>query len=441
MASSGYQIAISWRVTILVILVVVLAFVLANTDWFFTPLVTAALSVVSVMELLRYLNRSHRSLNDFLLTIKQSGFNTRFPEQGPEIFRTFNEIIDEFGKLGSKNESQYQFLHTLTENIKVGLICFREDGSVAWMNPAANEYIGSPILDHLEGLRKINPELYSFIEKIPPGKNQVVKMNVGPRESEVSIHHRAVIIQKKRLDIFLFQDIQQEMDAKEVEAWQKLTRVMRHEIMNAMTPIVGLTEAVHHVLKTNRQWDSENTEEYNDVLESLEAVESQSKRLLKFVNAYKDFAQTPEVTTEAVSVKDLIGSVRSLMDQELAVKGITLEVDIKPGDLEAQLDRKLMEGVLINLVKNSIEAITGGKGTIEIVARSRPGAQFHLSVRDNGVGIAKDQLDKIFVPFYTTKEEGSGIGLSLSRQLIHLHGGNITIDSQPGHGTTFHIFL
>ena len=441
MVSSRFQLGVLVRISLLIALITLLAFVLAYTGWFFTPLVTGVLIIVAVWDLVRHLNKTNRNLNEFLVSLQQSGYSTRFPESGSEIHRTFNAIIEEFQKLGAEKESQLQFLNTLTENLRVGLMCFNPKGDLVWMNPEARRYIGRPLLRDMEDLRKSNRALHDEIVGMMPGQTLLMKWQSVEKQEELSIHYKSIIIQKETLDIFLIQNVQVEMDAKEVEAWQKLTRVMRHEIMNSMTPIVSLTEAVNQVLNRNRSWTEENKEEYEDVLESLDAVESRSKQLLKFVNAYKDFATTPQIVKEEFEVAGLLDELQSLMHQELDNRNVSMNVAAKPPGLRLNGDKKLLSGILINLVKNSLEAMTDEAGKITISARSYENGQVRLVVEDDGQGIPQDLQDKVFVPFFTTKEGGSGIGLSLSRQLIHLHGGSITVESQPGVGTRFEIFL
>jgi len=443
MGYSWFRIGIVTRVIILQVLSLTLAFVLIKTSWFFTPVVVGALLLIAIFELIRFLGKYYNNLNQFLLSLKQGGFTTSFPEKDTksnEIYHTFNEIIAEFQKLAIEKESHYQFLQTLTENIKAGLICFNDSGEILWLNPEAKKFINKPYIKSLEDLRTKQTVLYDAIATLTMGETSVIKIAIGSREIEASIHKKSIIIDKRQIHIILLQNIHQEMEYKEVEAWQKLTQVMRHEIMNSLTPIVGLTEAVNKVISGKKTLSSKE-EDYQDILESLDAIENRGKGLLQFVNAYKDFSQNPELKKERFKIVEMLQRVGALFEKQFWSKMVIFNVEVKPKDLEIHADEELLEGVIINIVKNALDVLPDQKGIISILVKQSFGVKCQIIITDNGPGMDSEVINKIFIPFFTTKDDGSGIGLSLSRQIIQLHGGSIVATSKPGQGASFLIDL
>jgi two-component system, NtrC family, nitrogen regulation sensor histidine kinase NtrY len=433
-----FNLQIIVRVIIIVILAIITAYGIIDRGWFFTPLVSGILLLLSCIELVRHLSYYHRSLNNFLMTIKQSGFNASFPENKPreeELFHTFNEIIQSFQSLALENEAQLQFLNTLTDNIQAGILVFNEAGVINWMNPEVKNLIRKPGISSLTDLARIQPDLAGELKALAPGRKKIISMPGSGENMEVSVQVSKILIGGEILNIGLLQNIHREMEIKEVEAWQKLTRVMRHEIMNSMTPIVGLTEAVNLVISSKENLNISDPD-FIDIKESLHTIEDRSKGLLKFVNAYKDFSQVPELSLSEIGINDLLEKVKALFEKELAQKTAVLHLDVKPASMKVLVDQELFEQVFINLVKNSLEAFENSSGEIVVFCR-RDKDRSLIRFSDNGSGIEEQILDRIFIPFYTTKKEGSGIGLSLSRQIIQQHGGNITVSSAKGKGTTF----
>ena len=437
MDSGRFNSGVILRVIIILLLAIVTAFVLIEKDWFFTPLVSGILLIIAVIELLRYLNFYAVSLNNFLISVRQRGFNASFPVKegkGNELFRTFNKIIETFQELSLEKERQYQFLSTLTESIETGIVVFDDNEHIEWLNPEAKRLLSKPGITSLEKLGQYQSDLSATIRTLRPGKKQISKLKKGEDQIEVSVQVSIIDIAGERKNVVLIQNIHREMEIKEIEAWQKLTRVMRHEIMNSMTPIVNLTEAVNKVLSSKNSLE-ESDEDLQDIKESLLSVENRGKGLLKFVNAYKHFSTIPDLTIANFKAREMIDRIKALLDPTLEKNKIRIEQDIKPDNLEIRADEKLLEQVLINILKNSIEAFGEDGGEIEIFCRQD---EDHVLMRisDNGKGIESEVLEKIFIPFFTTKPEGSGIGLSLSRQIIQKHGGTINIWSQPDKGTT-----
>jgi len=437
-----FNIQIVIRVIVLAGLALVTTYGIISRSWFFTPLATGILFILSCLELIIHLSYYRRNLNNFLINIKQSGFNATFPvskNKEKDLFHTFNEIMKVFQDLSMERERQYQFLNTLTENIQAGLIAFNKAGDIHWMNPEAKKLLRKPGISSLKELANIQPELARELQRLVPGRKKILQLPGMQDMVEVSLQVTKISSSGELMAIGLLQNIHREMEIKEVESWQKLTRVMRHEIMNSMTPIVSLTEAVNKVISSKENLTSSDPD-FDDLKESLETIENRSKGLVKFVNAYKDFSHIPELSVRELILSDEVKKVKALFEKDILEKKVAFLVDIKPEKLKITVDPDLFEQVLINLVKNSLEAFESPGGEITFFCRQESEG-FSIRISDNGPGMDQQILDRIFIPFYTTKEQGTGIGLSLSRQIIQQHGGTITVSSSRGKGTVFRIDL
>lgn len=388
MAYNRFSLGILFRVMFILILNVLLAFVLVTKNWFFTPLVIGIFLVIAVFELIGHLNKYKKRLNQFLLAIKQGGFNTTFPQStkpGEEIFKTFNEIIEAFGNLALQKESHYQFLQTLTENIRAGIICYDSNGAITLLNPEAKNILGKSYVKNTGEIKQYHTRLFNEMNTLLSGRSVVIKMTIAKVERDILIHKKLLIIDEKELNIILLQDIHNEMEVNQLNSWQKLTRVMRHEIMNSLTPIVSLTEAVNSVMRSKRSISSED-EDYKDIMESLGAIENRSKGLLRFVNAYKNFSNPPEINKSRFEISGLFERVEQLYKNKLEEKKIILDIACKPKSILVEADQELLEGVIINLIKNAIEAMEVQGGNIFVKCYKTD--KVHIEVSDTGCGIS-----------------------------------------------------
>ncbi len=444
MFAREFRINVIIRVAVITVIALTLAYVLANRSWFFTPLVLTILLLAGVWSLIYYIERTNKDLTHFILSIKQGGFTSSFPvgKRGDihrKLSEAFNDVIEEFRKINLQRETHYQYLQILTENIQVGIISFDLDGKVMSLNPAARQLLNVFHLRHTREIKSVNPKLYVTVNELEPGQRRLIRVLIANREVRLSLQVKELVMDGKPFKVVLMQDLNAELEEQEVDAWQKLIRVLTHEIMNSVTPIVSLTESLNVLLampdggrKPLHLLDEEDRE---DLYGSLQTIENRSKGLLRFVNAYKDFTRTPELTLEPVDVSATISRVVTLLHQEFSSKQISVSTaDVSPKTM-AKADAEWLEQVLINLFRNSIDALSDAvKPSIKVSAYVH-NQRTVVSIADNGMGMDEETLEKAFIPFFTTKKKGSGIGLSLSRQIMRLHGGSLSIKSKEGEGT------
>jgi len=292
----------------------------------------------------------------------------------------------------------------------------------------------------MDSLSDVFPDLYRLMRKLGAGQRELVRVN---RQDELM--QLAVMVTEFRLDEVLYklvsiQDIKQELEEQELDSWQKLIRVLTHEIMNSVTPVSSLSMAVNEMLldeQGNRRLvEGLDKEDIEDIYSSLGTIEERSKGLLRFVRDYKNVTRLPKPGFADLDIRELLDHVRQLFKQDTDRLGIDFSVVISSKDLSVCADREMIQQVLINLVKNAVEVVRESrKKEIRISAYSQRNKTF-IDVSDNGPGIDPETADQVFIPFFTTRKSGSGIGLSLSKQIMRLHKGSIYFRSSPK-GTTF----
>ncbi|MFC2117567.1 PAS domain-containing sensor histidine kinase [Bacteroidota bacterium] len=406
-----------------------------------------------VFVLIYYLNKTNRKLADFFQSVYSKDTSISFSDNfSGKSIRQLNESLINFRNILKsemmEKEGRYFFLNNLIEHIDIGLFSFDNTGKIEFVNSMAKRILGTGEPVNISVLKEQNPDLYEIILNIKHGDQKLVKFNFGEDFLQLSVKASKFKLQENIIHIISLVDINLELDKKELESWQKLIRVMAHEIMSSVSPITSLSEAMlKHIsidgkAKKTNLIEDENIE---DLIKGLNIITKRGMGLVGFVDQYRSFAQLPKPFLKKVVVKNLINDVETLMREECKKNNISMLLSTVPDNLQINMDEKLVEQVLINLVKNSISSFEKVKSNtsneiekiISVKAYSDiyNGKQIQLS--DTGCGIEKENMDKIFIPFFSTKEKGTGIGLSLSKQIMLSHGGTINVQSESGKGAVF----
>lgn len=441
----NFRFAIFIRVFAIVALSVTLAFVVVNKPMFFVLAAGVLLLVGVIINLIRYIEKTNKDLTHFLLSIRQGAYTESYTsgnrgKQHQVLSDALNEIVSEFAKLNEEKELHYQFLKTLNENINVSILSFDEKGNLLSMNHAAKRLLDLPSFSKLEHFSKIDPGLYKAVTALEPEMRSVVRIVMREEVYQLSIQLKEIVLNGKPVRIFLLQNIHSELESKEIEAWHQLIRVLTHEMMNSVTPIASLSSAVENILRDEsgrpRDFSSLSNENVDDVLSSLATIQSRSNGLLKFITSYKEFARPIDARLELLDIVKLVERTVTLLQPQLDELDIELHMEVPSGKLFASADESLLEQVIINLLRNAMDAVPhDGTGIIRIVLAKR-NPRTTIVISDNGPGIDEEVLPRIFIPFFTTKPKGSGIGLSLSRQIMKLHNGTIRVQTS-GKGSVF----
>jgi nitrogen fixation/metabolism regulation signal transduction histidine kinase len=378
-------------------------------------------------------------MSDFIQRLREKESTTRSLleiESGP--FQHFSRILHEINGLIQdariEKENQFLYLQYIIEHVGIGLLAFDDNGKTNLVNKSALELFQLDELKHIKNLNLVREGMDKFLMGMKPGQQQLMKVKISGSIIQLSVKASEFRILDSKIMLVSFQDIKSELDQKELESWQKLIRVLAHEIMNSITPINTLSETM---LKQNRQheeivrqWQGGN-EYFENMMDGLQLIRERGSGLIDFVQRYRDLSKLPTPNLTEINVSNLLGGICRLFEKDVEENGITLSTTINPDGLTLTADRKLIEQVLINLVRNAMEAIYGQEdGQIRLLAERNKDA-VRIKVSDNGPGIPESIIDQVFIPFYTTKEEGSGIGLSLSRQIMRLHQGTIDIQTTP----------
>jgi two-component system, NtrC family, nitrogen regulation sensor histidine kinase NtrY len=434
------------HVSLIVVLSIGLAFLLLWRPSLFLPAVVGLGLIGTVASLIHYLERTNRDLTHFLLSIRQGAFTETYGggsrgKQYQALSKAMNDIVNEFARLNEQKELHYRYLEALNENIHVSILSFDEGGKLIKANAAAKKLLPDPSLAKIEHFKKIDVSLYKAIQNCQPDQRTVKTVFIGQEQLQLGIQTKEVVIQGKKLKIVLLQNLNSELDEKEIDAWHQLMRVLTHEIMNSVTPILSLSKAAKSILSlpdgTKRSMRDLSNENEEDIFNSISTIESRSNGLLNFVRAFKEYAKPVELKLERTDILALATRIGDLLRPQLESLNISFTVQSRDKTVIANADAPLIEQVLINLIKNAIEAVKhDGTGEIKIFISQVREAAVRVSVHDNGVGIEPELIPKIFIPFFTTKQHGSGIGLSLSRQIIKLHGGSIKVQSSES-GSVF----
>jgi len=396
---------------------------------------------IQIILLIRYVQKTNRELSRFLQSIKYNDstvkFNTEVRSPFNELYQSFEEVINAFGKIKAEKEGEYQFFQATIQHIGVGIIAFDETGHIHLCNKAANELLNIRVFINIEALNKIKSGFDETLKKLKPNVPELLKLKIGHDIKQLSFHATNFIIDKKAIKLVSFQDIRNEIEQGEMEAWQGLIRVMTHEILNSVSPITLLSSGlINNLEKHEKEALETSTENVKDLLQGLKVIQSRSKGLSAFVEDYRTSMQIPAPQFKEIKVDYLFSTMETLFAEEFNQKNIQFKA-IAEDDLKIIADQKLIEQVLINLINNAIY-FTSKTKPAEIILSTRIEEQNTIIiVSDNGQGINDEIIDQIFIPFFSTKEKGSGIGLSLSRQIMRLHKGTISVESKKDIGSTF----
>ena len=405
----------------------------------------AAATVGQVVALIRFVDRTNRELSRLLLAIRYSDFSQAFHASGlggsfSELGQAFTAVMEDFRKARAEKEEHVLYLNTVIQHIGIGLLAFQQQGSIGLINNAAKRLLRVPYLKNVRALGDFSSELVDTLLGMHAGDKALVKVVDGDELLELVMYATEFRLHGQLYTLVSIQDIQAELEEKEIESWQKLVSVLTHEIMNSITPIASMADTANDLLADilpNGGTD-EAVETLDDVRMAMQTIARRSQHLVHFVNAYRSLTRIPRPNLSIFPIQKLFGSLEHFFRASLEEAGIALDLAIDPEELDVTADPELTEQVLINLIKNAIEALRGRPGArITLVAQMSARGRTVVQVSDNGPGIPPEAIDRIFIPFYTTKKEGSGIGLSLSRQIMRQHGGALSVVSEPDLRTTF----
>jgi nitrogen fixation/metabolism regulation signal transduction histidine kinase len=392
----------------------------------------------------RFHKKAHEELDQFVESIHYRDFSRSFdvkhaPVEIQPLRQGFNEINTTFKVISKEKETQYQYLQKILELVDTGIISYEEEsGKIVWMNESLKRMLQLPYLKTIHSLAKRDETLYKQIISVKPGDGTIATAHLGASSFKVLLSATAFQTEGKIFRLIAFQNVNEALDETESKAWQKLLSVLTHEIMNSVAPISSLADTLKHRLQQSVAVLSNETGSVDDLELGIETIKRRSEGLLKFAETYRNLNKITTLNLKKVFVRDIFENLLQLMQPTLEQKNIEIETILKDPDLALEADTNLLEQVLINLVVNAIEAVKEKENPkIVLSAYLNNNRKPLIKVADNGSGMAPEIMEKIFIPFFSTKKSGSGIGLSLCKQIMMLHKGNIQVQSVDGEGTAF----
>lgn len=407
----------------------------------------AAAGIIGLTGLIFYfINTTNRKLTYFFSALENDDYTIRFVEnEGMQSERLLNHILNRIKSIIQNTRIEIQqkerYYELILNSISSGVIALDDNGFVLQLNRFALKLIDLEVFTHVSQLRKVSPVLVEAFKEIRPGENRRVTYTNERGSIQLLITASGITVNGKHTRLLVINDIENEMDEKEIDSWIRLIRVLAHEIMNSIAPITSLSDTLLEIHKTNPAAHTPETIRQNTI-NGLQVISETGKGLVSFVESYRKFTRIPQPEKEIIELNEFIQRMIILCSMEPNFSAITIQTQLTPENIRVYADPNLLGQVVLNLMKNAIQALQNRENPIlRVVAEQLPTGNIRLQVIDNGPGIPSDMINEIFVPFFTTKNEGTGIGLSIARQIMRAHGGNLKVSSIPDKETVFTLVL
>lgn len=419
----------------------------AGQIYVFGILLFSFLLFAQIISLVRFLNKANEEIISFFDSIKYDDMEQSFStignnEAANRLNSEFNKVVNQFKEIRKEKEADFQYMRNIVQHVGIGLITFSKSGHVQLMNAAAKKLLNVSQIENVKELDEISPELVDVFFRLKTGGRDLVKLQVSDNIIQLAVFAIELTLRGEEFKLISLQNIQSELEEMEMDAWQNLVRVLTHEIMNSVTPISSLAGTVEDEMRSQigegANGKEINDEDLEDLYHAVQTIQKRSQGLISFVQDFRNLTHIPQPKITDINAEELIKETETLLQSEIGNHNITFKTSVDPKSIVIKGDKGMIEQVLINLIKNAFQAFDEQTNRlvevkISLSEKSRP----IISVKDNGNGIDEEALEKIFIPFFTTKKSGSGIGLSLSRQIMRKHQGTITVRSKLDEGTEF----
>ena len=445
MLSKNFYFQTIGRVIFIAATALLFAFLMVWNNYVYSFLMLIVL-VFQAYYLIRYVNETNRKIAYFFDAIKNEDFTLRFPEKLSiksleELNHSLNMLNEMIQRIHLKNQTQERFYQEILKQADIGILAINDKGHILFANPRLELMLNYTPLNHIKQLAQIDEDLYHLFSKLRPFERRVFPLTNEREKIDLAIKSSSFNLDGQELLLVVIQDIHQELDEKETESWTRLIRVLTHEIMNSITPITSISDSIlkyHEKGGTLAKSDFEYKKKMETTIKGLEVIKDQGANLMGFVQSYRSFLNVPVPDKKIIRAINILEKVKLLVGQNQEFSNTSIELDLEIQDLELFIDEKQITQVLINLCKNALQSLSNRKNSyIKLIAGINTEGQKYIEVKDNGPGIPPELINEIFVPFFTTKNSGTGVGLSLSKQILRMHGGGLKVNSVPNENTTF----
>ena len=442
-----YERRLLFRLILVPISLAILCWLSIN-EYYWACILVSFFVLYLLFDIFQYQRRIFNELEEFKEAVHYRDFSRHFdvkraPAALKPLRESFNSITESYKNAAKEIETQYQYLQQILSIVETGILSYRlSDGNVVWMNEAIKNMLNLPHLKNISSLDRRNKLLLTEVESAPLGESKLISLPNGNKQMKILLSATAFQIDQDKFKLVTFQNINEAIEETEAEAWSRLLRVMTHEIMNSIAPISSLAETLKKLVEESIRNNEQQPSYREDLQTGIETIRNRSEALLKFANTYRNLNKITSLNLQKIYVREIFENQNNLLAPTLAAKNIELEIILKDPSVQLEADLSLLEQVLINLIINAIDAVKASKQPkIKLSAETDAHKKCVIRVSDNGSGIEPEVLDKIFIPFFSTKKSGSGIGLNLCKQIVMLHKGTIQVETIQNVGTSFVLTL
>ena len=437
MASRNFYLQVIFRVLLLTLTALAMAFSILKA-WYIILVLLAFFLVIQVHSLITFINNTNRKIAYFFDAIRNEDFTLRFPEKVAiksfkELNRSLNRVNGLIQEVHLQLQLREQYYQQILKQANIGIMTYNEKGHILFSNPTVEKLLNYRPLNHIKQVAQIDQQLYEIFAELKPFDRRLFLLTNEREKIQLALKATALSFDGKSLLLVTIQDIHKELDEKETDSWVRLIRVLTHEIMNTITPMTSISESILKYYKKGEQLISTEEIDQNHIentVKGLEVIRAQGGDLMQFVQSYRSFLNLPPPDRSLVPVQKMLDKLIVLLAEQDQENRVRFEINTVPKDLELFIDEKQISQILINLGKNALQAMEGQKqGLVKITASTNEKGHKYIEILNNGPRIPPELIEEIFVPFFTTKNTGTGIGLSLSKQIMHLHGGSILVAS------------
>ena len=445
MVSRGFTIQVTVRLAVLFATLLALAYLIVGTHLIVVTGLVGACAVIEAWLVLRTVHRTNRELSRFVAGIRHDDFQQSFAiaplgSSFAELKAAFDQVLTRFRDTRFEREAERRYLEALVEHVPIAILAIRDDGAVELLNNAARRLLDAPAATTLDALVRYGAAFQRDISQSQAGARAVTRIEIDGVHRQLILEATQLIVTAAPIRLVTLQDIQSELDSSELSAWRDMAQILSHEIMNSLTPIASLARTADELVCDLAGRSPAGDELIGDLHDAVATLARRSDSLMRFVSSYRTFTQMPPPSLRPLSLLEYVRRLERLVAAEWHGRGIELHLGAPAQGLTVMADDSLLDQALINLLRNAADAAAASdRPQVWLDARLSDGGRPVIEIGDNGPGVDQALGDKIYLPFFTTKPEGSGIGLALARQVMLVHRGAISASPRPGGGALFRL--